>query len=273
MKSLWREQVPVLAGREKCGNGVCRGNHREILVVGGGLTGLLTAFYLQRCGKEVMVLEADTIASGQTERTTAKITSQHGVKYSKLLRTVGQEKAKLYAQANEKAIGEYEKLISERNIDCQFTKAPAYLYTCQKEALLRDEAEAARKLGIDAAFTQETELPFEVSGAVCFQNQACFSPLEFLKDIASELEIREYTKVTAVKGKKVFAGEEVFEAEKIIIATHFPIRNVPGFYFLRQHQERSYVLALSGGKKVKGMYLGIDADGLSLRQAGDFLLL
>lgn len=273
MKSLWREQVPVLAGREKCGNGVYWGNHREILVVGGGLTGLLTAFYLQRCGKEVMVLEADTIASGQTERTTAKITSQHGVKYSKLLRTVGQEKAKLYAQANEKAIGEYEKLISERNIDCQFTKAPAYLYTCQKEALLRDEAEAARKLGIDAAFTQETELPFEVSGAVCFQNQACFSPLEFLKDIASELEIREYTKVTAVKGKKVFAGEEVFEAEKIIIATHFPIRNVPGFYFLRQHQERSYVLALSGGKKVKGMYLGIDADGLSLRQAGDFLLL
>ena len=218
----------------------------------------MTALYLQECGKDVLVLEADTIASGQTERTTAKITSQHGLKYCKLIQKVGVKKARLYAEANENAIREYERLIQKRKIDCQFEKAPAYLYTCQNEKILEDEAEAARRLGIDAYFTQETELSFPISGAVCFPNQAHFSPLKFLQNITGDLKIKEHTKVTTVKGNRVIAGENQFIADKIVIATHFPIRNVPGFYFVRQHQERSYVLALSGADRLKGMYLGID---------------
>ncbi len=62
-------------------------------------------------------------------------------------------------------------------------------------------------------------------------------------------------------------------AENIIFATHYPITNVPGAYFLRQHQERSYAIALEGQKELGGMYYGIDEDGLSLRSDGDRLLL
>ena len=69
-----------------------------------------------------MVLEAGEIAFGQTEKTTAKITSQHGLKYSKMIKNIGMEKARLYARANEMAIREYEKLIETYSIDCQFQK-------------------------------------------------------------------------------------------------------------------------------------------------------
>ena len=247
--------------------------HRDIIVVGAGMAGLLIAFYLQQQGRNVLVLEAAEIASGQTERTTAKITSQHGIKYSWLIDKVGVEEARLYAQANETAVREYEKLVWENGIDCGFERVSSYLYTLQDAELLEREAKAAAFLGIDAAFTRETELPFEVKGAVCFRKQAQFDPPELIRRIARKLEIREHTKVTAVKGNSVFTEAGELTADKIVIATHYPVLNVPGFYFLRQHQERSYVLALSGCKPIQGIYYSADKGGFSFRQAGEYLLL
>lgn len=295
MESLWRKQAKHRIPKSDIDYLSLENHHWDVIVVGAGLAGLLTAWYLKKEGKSVLVLEADKTASGQTERTTAKITSQHGLKYSKLIKKVGMKKARLYAQANEAAIEEYECLIKDHEIECQFERVPAYLYTKQETELiekegknesspgddvffmretelLKEELKAALSLGIDAFFTQETELPFEVADAVCFRNQAQFSPLEFIRHISAELEIWEYIKVIAIKGHQVVTENAVLTADKIVVATHYPIRNVPGFYFLRLHQERSYVLALSGCNKINGMYLGIDQDGYSLRQAGEFLL-
>lgn len=277
MESLWRKQTKIKKTNSDKENSISSNIHRDVIVVGAGMAGLLIAYYLKEQGKDVLVLEADRITSGQTERTTAKITSQHDLKYSKLVKKVGIKKARMYALANEVAISEYEQFIREHKIECQFKRVPAYLYTMQDEAMLIKEAKTAAALGIEAFFTKETELPFSVKGAVCFLKQAQFSPLEFINPICSELEILENTKVIAVKGNRVIARNisenKIFTADKIVIATHYPILNVPGFYFMRQHQERSYVLALSGCKKIKGMYYGIDSDGLSFRQAGEVLLL
>ena len=271
MESLWRKQTGMIKSSEAFSEELDK--TWEVIVIGAGMAGLLTAYYLKQAGKDVLVLEAGEIASGQTGRTTAKITSQHDLKYSKLIKQVGRKKAELYARANEAAIAGYEKLIQEENIDCQFERTDAYLYTLQSENALTEEAWAARELGIDAFLTKETELPFEVKGALCFRNQAQFSPLEFAKYLAGRLQILEHTKVMRIKGKSVFTIDRIFKADKIVVATHYPMKNVPGFYFLRQHQERSYVLALSGCKKMQGMYIGIEENGLSFRQAGDFLLL
>ncbi len=247
--------------------------HYDVIVIGAGMAGLLTAYFLTEQGKQVLVIEAAEVASGQTGRTTAKITSQHGLKYSKLIRDIGLEKARLYAKANENAIREYERLIEKEQIQCQFERRPAYLYSNKNAEELKSEAKAAALLGIDAYYTEETELPFGVKGAVCFRNQAQFSALDFVEHIAAQLDILTHTKVLRIKGKQVITKEAVWTADKIVVATHYPICNVPGFYFLRQHQERSYVLALSGCPKIRGMYLGIDSEGLSFRQMGDVLLL
>ncbi len=248
-------------------------NKYDVIVIGAGMAGLLTAYYLQEQGKHVLILEADEVASGQTGRTTAKITSQHGLKYCSLIEDIGWEKARLYARANEAAIKEYERLILSKGIECHFEKAPAYLYTLENPQVLKAEARAASRLGIDAFFTTETELPFDVAGAVCFRHQAQFSALEFVEHIAEELEIQTHTQVKRILGNRVITKNKEFVADKIVVATHYPIKNVPGFYFLRQHQERSYVLALSGCEKMKGMYLGIDKAGFSFRQLKDVMLL
>ncbi len=283
MESIWENSIEIKRREPLEGN-----VFTEVAVIGAGMTGILTAHYLQERGFHVVVLEADRIGSGQTKHTTAKITSQHGLFYDGLLNRLGEEKAGLYARANEEAISEYEKLIRERDIACHFERLPAYLYTaeCQKSPAdggqgcltekaeqLKREAQAAARLGIKASFTKETTLPFAVQGAVRFEEQAQFHPLEFIRELSVNLTIYEQTKVLKVKKNKIFTNRGVVRADAIIFATHYPILNAPGFYFLRQHQERSYVITVEGVKPLDGMYYSIDKDGLSLRSIGDTLLL
>lgn len=243
------------------------------VVIGAGLAGILTAYYLKKKGIRAVVLEANRIGSGQTKNTTAKITSQHGLIYSRVIRTYGRRMAEHYASANEAAIGEYERLVREKGIDCGFVRCPAYLYSQNGTELLKQETEAAASLGIGASFGTDCELPVPVSGVVRFARQARFHPLKFLERIAEEVEVYERTKVLKVEGRNVETARGTVTAEHIVFASHYPFLNVPGYYFARMHQERSYVTALEGAGKLEGMYLGVDKGGLSFRSSGELLLL
>lgn len=243
------------------------------VVIGAGIAGILTAYYLGREGIPVLVLEADRIGSGQTKNTTAKITSQHGLIYDRLIRTFGSRMAGHYARANEAAIGEYERLIREKGIDCDFVRCPAFLYSGREADVLKREARAAASLGIAASFVSSGELPFPAAGLTRFEGQARFHPLKFLSRLAEEVTVYEQTEVLRVEGNRVETARGCVTAEHIIFASHYPFLNVPGFYFARMYQERSYVTALQGADALEGMYLGIDGNGLSFRSQGDVLLL
>lgn len=245
----------------------------DVIVVGAGMAGLLIAHRLKEAGKDVLVLEAKRVGSNVSSKTTAKITCQHGLKYHNLIKNIGEEKAKLYAQANEKAIDDFETLIKERNIDCDFKRNIAYLYTKNQEEKLLNEKEAAIKLGIDCFYEKKCELAFEVKGVLGFHNQAQFSPLKFMYHIAKDLNIIENTRVIGIQYPYVYSKDKKYKAKDIVIATHYPIKNIPGFYFARMHQERSYVVALKTKETIENMYYGIDEDGLSFRQTQNCILI
>lgn len=273
MESIWRKQTGTIKTQICAEEVIKKENHWDVIVIGAGLTGILTAYFLQEKRKRVLVIEADKIASGQTERTTAKITSQHGLKYSTLIRQLGKEKAKQYLQANEAAIEAYEQLIQKHGIECGFERVESYLYTRTNPDLIRKEVEAVAELGMETVYVRETELPFEVEAAVGFKNQAQFEPLAFVQGIAEQLTVLEDTRVTEVKGNWVISKYGILTAEQIVMTTHYPIKNIPGFYFLRQHQERSYAIALRGCTPVNHMYYGIDKDGISIRQDREYLII
>lgn len=268
MESVWEKTITI--PQYNC---LTSDLKTEAAVIGGGMAGILTAYFLQQQGVSVAVIEADRIASGQTKHTTAKVTSQHGLIYYKLIHQVGEEQAKQYAQANEAAIKEYKQLIEKEKIDCEWMETLAYLYSTQEEESLKKEERAARKLGIDAEFTVQTSLSFSVQSALKFYGQAQFHPLKFLSFLASKLTIYEQTRVLEVKEDKLITNRGVISAKHIIFATHYPFINVPGYYFMRMHQERSYVLALEKIKPLDGMYFGIDKDGLSFRSLPTDILL
>lgn len=251
----------------------------EVAVIGGGLAGVLTAYLLQQQGISTVVLECKEAGRGITKNTTAKVTSQHGLIYHKLMMYKGEELAWEYAAANQKALEKYEEIINQLQIDCDFQIMPNYIYTLDNEMRIRQEVDAARRLGLPAVLTKETTLPFQVKAAVRFDRQAQFHPLKFLDAIAKQLTIYENTRVTEVcSGGLIITDQGKVKAKSIVIATHYPFINVPGYYFFKLHQERQYVTALEGEdilKKAKldGMYLDADPNGFSFRNYQDYLIL
>ena len=275
MKSLWSTTVR-LPEKESLQADIKVQN----LVIGAGMAGVLIAYLLQEKGQEVIVLEAKEIASGQTKNTTAKITSQHGCLYYDMMKNTDAERAKGYAQANEAAIQLYKEIITKEGIACHFEELPSFLYSQKEEGTqrLKREEKAAKALGIQAEYIRGDkvdDLPFGVMGALKFEGQAQFHPLEFIQGIAKKLTIYEHTNVLEVDERFVITDKHVVVADNIIFATHYPFPIVPGYYFMRQHQSRSYVIALEGEgvpTRLGGMYYGIDRDGLSFRHAEGKLL-
>ena len=266
MDSIWTQtaQLPEFAP--------LRGDLKtDVLIIGGGMAGLLCAHQLARAGVDHALLEADRIGGGITKNTTAKLTAQHGLLYDKLLREFGPERAGLYLRANQSALEEYRTLC--RDIDCDFAEKDAFVYSVDDRRKLERELTALQQLGFSAELVERIPLPFPVAGAIRFPRQAQFHPLKFIAAIARDLRIFEHTKVLelAPGGAKTVAG--TIRAEQIIVATHFPILNKHGGYFLKLYQHRSYVLALEYAPDVKGMYLDEDEKGLSFRNYGGMLLL
>lgn len=242
-----------------------------VLVVGGGLSGLLCGRKLALSGTDCVVIEQGRIMQGVSGRTTAKLTAQHGLVYGRLLRTFGPERARMYWLANQDAVEELAALAEQA--DCDFSRENNYLYATEDTAKIEEEMAAYETLRIPARWEDSLPLPFAVGGAVCFPDQGQFHPLKLAAHIAKDLRIYENTKVLAFAGNRVLTSGGTITAKKIVVATHFPLLNKHGAYFLKLYQQRSYVLALENGPKLDGMYLDIAENGLSLRSAGPWLLL
>ena len=168
----------------------------DVLIIGGGLCGLLTAYRLKEKGVDCVLVEKGRIMGGVSGNTTAKITAQHGLIYHKLIKNMGEEKAKLYLNINLEAIEKYAEL-SEK-FDCEFQRKDNYVYSSQSRDKLEKEMKALRILGYKAEFERSLPLPVESYGAVKFPSQAQFHPVKFAKGISDKLKIYENTFVREV---------------------------------------------------------------------------
>lgn len=245
--------------------------HTDVLIIGGGMAGVLCAYQLQKAGVNYVLVEADTICSGITKNTTAKITSQHGLIYDKLIHQFGVESAQLYLQANQAALEEYRTLC--RDLDCDFEEKDAFVYSLDNRSKIEAEVAAVNRLGFPAAFVEQLPLPFSTVGAIRFSNQAQFNPLKFVAAIMPSLNIYENTCVQELTDRGAVTNHGTITSDKIIVATHFPFINKHGSYFLKQYQHRSYVLALEHAADVDGMYVDEAQKGMSFRNYENLLLL
>ncbi|HHX77177.1 MAG TPA: FAD-dependent oxidoreductase [Firmicutes bacterium] len=249
----------------------------DVAVVGGGLVGITLAYLLKQEGLKVAVIESDHIGRGTTGHTTAKITSQHNLIYDKLLKHIGKEKTQLYVEANEGAAKFMEDTIKNKNIECHFSKQPAYVYTeiDKYVSKIQDEVKAALDLGIKAFYTEEIPLPIKIKAAECFENQSQFHPLKYLLALAEGIPsdgsyIFEGTRAVDFHegnpSKVITDSGHTVTAESLVIASHFPAYGGSGYYFARMYPERAYAVAA----KIKdnypgGMYVTAETPGRSIR--------
>ena len=266
MESVWEKtaqkpQFNAFGGKKKT----------DVLIIGGGIAGILCAYKLKNADVDCMLVEADEICGGITKNTTAKITLGHGLIYDKMIKRFGENKARLYAEAQSKAIKEYARLC--KNIECDFETRDNYVYSLDDRKKIEKEVAALNRISVKSEFSNAKGLPFAVAGAVRVKEQAQFHPLKFLYEIAKELPIYEHTKVLELMPNKAKTNRGEIAFKKLIIATHFPMLNKHGLYSLKLYQHRSYVIALKGAQNVSGMYVDESNTGLSFRNYGDLLLL
>lgn len=266
MKSVWQDASAVASFPT-----LDKDIKTDVLIIGGGIAGILTARMLSQRGIDYVLVEKGRVFSGVTHNTTAKITFQHGLIYDKILKAEGIETARKYLLANKAALGKYREIA--RGIDCDFEVKDNYVYSTDDRGKLEKEVDALRKIGYEARLCESVPLPVDTVGAVCFPDQAQFNPLKFLSEISKPLNIYENTFVKEMQNNTAVTDKFKIYADKVIVTTHFPFINKHGSFFLKLYQHRSYVIALENAQTVGGMYVDEAKNGLSFRNYGNLLLL
>lgn len=245
--SLWQEAATFQPEEPTSPTGY------DVVVVGGGMTGMVTALLLQKHGRKCVLAEAFNLGFGTTGGTTAHLNTLLDTPYTTIAKNFGKEASRIVAAAASQAIRDIEGNIASLNIDCEFSRADAYLFsqTESETKELRDILDAAKEAGLDASFTMELPLPVAFESAARFKDQAKFHPIQYLHGIARAFEnlggcIMENCRVTGVDEAEgalsITTSRGVFSAEKIVYATHIP----PGvnILHLRCAPWRSYAMAM-----------------------------
>lgn len=240
----------------------------DVCIIGGGIVSAITAYLLSDSGLRICILEKDSVCSGVTSNTTAKVTSQHGLFYNYLLNNFDFNFAKQYLNSNEEAISLIKHIIEKEKISCDFEMQDSYVFTTSKQEneKIKKEVEVVNKLGLNAEYLTKIPLPIkDVVSAIKFPNQAQFNARKYvlsLFDIISKKDIKifENSKVLDIKNKSnyylIHTDSNIVNSKYVIMATHYPIKNFPGFYFLKMYQSKSYALAVDTKSELfPGMYI------------------
>ena len=227
-ESCWTATAPKTAYPKLAGS-----HAADVVVVGAGIVGITAAYLLSEAGLSVALLEARRIGRQVTGRSTAKITTQHSLIYRHLIETFDLETAQRYADANRLGLNQVRQWVEQLDIACAFEAKDAYVY-CSSPSRIRDleaEADASRRVGLEADLLDSAPLPFSTAGALRSRNQAQFNPAQYLVGLAKATEsagalVFEETRVTGVEendGWQVKAGRAAIHAKNVVLATNLPI--------------------------------------------------
>ena len=247
----------------------------DVAVLGGGIVGLSTALLLKRAGMTVAVIEASRVGTGVTGHTTAQLSSLHGLSDTRRASSFGDEGARAYGEANQAGIEQVAQWVEEERIDCDFRRKPNYTYASSRDSLddIEREVEVAQRVGLPASYTEETDLPYPIAGAIRFEAQAEFHPRRFVLALAELIAgdgsfVFEGTRARGVSEGRPCRVETTgpsLTAGRVVVATHFPFLD-RGLYFARIHPERSYALGVRvRGPAPQGMYISADQPTRSIR--------
>lgn len=251
----------------------------DICIIGGGITGISTAYYLSKMGFSISILEKDNLATKTTGNTTGKITSQHGLIYDYLLKTFGLDFSKDYLEANELAIKNIKQIIDENKIECDFEYKNNFVFTESLDYVqkFKDEYKALKEIGFSPIFNEKLNIPYNVISSLGFPNQAQFNSIKYINGLLCALEksnvqIYENSKVIDVKQEDNLCtiSTEIanVNCKYAIITTRYPFMNFPGFHFLKMYQSTSYAIAIDTDQNLfDDMYISFEEPTISLRTA------
>jgi glycine/D-amino acid oxidase-like deaminating enzyme/nitrite reductase/ring-hydroxylating ferredoxin subunit len=244
----------------------------DVAIVGGGIVGITTARLLKDQGLRVAVIEARRVGRQVTGKSTAKMSSQHGILYQTLEQKFGEDKARLYAEAQETGIRRIAELARQYGIEADIEPMPAFVYTQDESYVsqIEKEVEVASRLGLPASLERgDIGLPFEVLAAMRWDNQAQFHPVKYVAGLAATIpgegcHIFEQSRAVDWEPNRVVTDSGTVRARHVVMATHLPLGQI-GLYYSMAYPHAEPVIAAPIGRVPPGMYKNAEKPGRSIR--------
>ncbi|PID20291.1 hypothetical protein CSV61_15535 [Sporosarcina sp. P3] len=254
----------------------------DTAVIGGGISGALTAYLLAKAGRSVAIVEARDFSAGSTGGTTAKLSSQHQLIYHEMLQRDGLDVARKFYDANEEGRKLIESISKEHNIDCDFTEEDAYVFTQDGSHTesLKAEAQAYDEIGIDGGMTNSIPIDFDVSSALVMRKQAQFQPVKFIHGLLKAIEelggkIIQHTRYMDKEEHDdylVLTTNTPYKitCKQVVLATLFPVEDPHSFYSNTMEPMSSHLTAFESDQPFgTGVYIGQDEPRRTFRGAYD----
>ena len=270
MTSLWLDRSSTIETDEF----IADATYDEV-VVGAGLTGLVTATLLARAGRRVAVLEARHVGAVTTGNTTAKLSLLQGTTLSNIVKHHSERVAQAYVEGNQEGQAWALRYCADHDIPVQRRDAYTYAGRRSGTSSVRKEFDIAQRVGLEVERVDADELPYPSYGAVRLRDQAQFDPLDVLTALAAEFRSRDGVLVEGVRVTDVSLERQALvrttlgtvAADHVILASGIPFLD-RGLYFAKLTPQRSYALAFRvPGTIPLGMYLSADQPTRSLRTA------
>lgn len=224
----------------------------DVIIIGGGITGISVANELQQKGKKCLLLEKEYPGFGTTGRSTAHINNYFDSSYDEIISNFGEENAVLLANAAKETLNYIKKNIRKYRISCEYAECSSYLFSTDKSQNKKicKILKAHKIVGIE---TNRTYLPYDIpyKKAIEIHKQAQFHPIKYIKKLLREYKknggkILNQTLVTTCKDSSESVVVETdtdkkFKAKTAIWATHNPPGNTRFNLLVAPH--RSYSLS------------------------------
>ncbi|HEY2734865.1 MAG TPA: FAD-dependent oxidoreductase, partial [Polyangiales bacterium] len=257
----------------------------DTVVIGAGIAGLSTAYHLLRQGCSVVLLEMNSIGSGETGRTSAHLACAVDDRYHELERIHGVAHAAWIAQSHQAAISSIESICSSEAIACEFERVNGYLIAADRadEKELAREVAPARRAGLSVRWREAGPSPFDGAAALCFTDQAQFQPLAYVLGLARTVRRLGGRIYTRTKMRRIEHGDTLrvhvdgqlpLSAGSVVVATNTPVNDRIAMH-TKQASYRSYVLGIDvpAGSVERALYWDTLDPYHYVRLAGDDLLI
>lgn len=225
----------------------------DVLIIGGGITGLSVAYELINSNLKVCLVERNSIGHSTTGKSTGKLTFLQELIYSDLNKMYDFETSRKYNESQQFAIKHAKDIIYENKIDCFLEKVSSYVFTNIEKEIdkIKEEYDILKKMGIDVNATNKLPDKSDILLGISVNNTYVFHPLKYLiklKDIITSNGIKIYENTNVLKIDKkddflVSTDTYQIKAKKIVLALHYPYFLFPYLMPLKVHLEKSYIAA------------------------------
>lgn len=249
----------------------------DVLIIGGGVTGVTCAYCLAELGLNPVLIEAGVLADGTTGNTTGKVTIQHGIIYYKIEEKYGLEAARDYALSQASALDFVKNVVKKESIACQLVENNAYIFGVNEQEwdTLEKEYTIAKKIGIEAELLKNSNFPPGSKGLLGYKNQYVFHPVRYVDGLARAAVAKGaaiYCDTKAIKLKNgdiksvSCEGNLTIQAKHIVMATQYPFYDGPNLFYMRLYPKRTYGIAVHAKRDwPDGSYINVGDPSRSIR--------